>query len=90
LFEELENKPTGEILYLHDLAVSTDARGLGVGQQLFHKLIETAKSKKFKRVLLVAVQESETYWFNLGFKEIHNAPISLSYGTGSKLMSLDL
>jgi len=90
LFEELPNKTTGDILYLHDLAVSNNARGLGVGKQLAKKLLDTAKLQKFKKVLLVAVQESESYWFNLGFREIHNIPICPSYGAGAKLMSLDI
>jgi len=89
LFEELPTKTTGDILYLHDLAVSNTARGLGVGKQLSNKLLEIAKLHKFKRVLLVAVQESGSYWFNLGFREIHNVPICPSYGTSAKLMSLD-
>jgi len=90
LFEELPNKTTGDILYLHDLAVINNARGMGVGKQLSNKLIETAKLQKFKRVLLVAVQESERYWFHLGFREIHNVPICVSYGSDAKLMFLDL
>jgi len=89
LFEEIPPKITGDILYLHDLAVLNKARGLGVGKQLSNKLIETAKRLKFKRILLVAVQESGRYWSNLGFREIHNVPICTSYGTSAKLMSLD-
>jgi len=89
LFEELPHKTTGDILYLHDLAVINKARGLGVGKLLANKLLETATLQKFKRVLLVAVQESGSYWLNLGFREIHNVPICSSYGTGAKLMSLD-
>jgi len=90
LFEDLPSKSSGDILYLHDLAVLSSARGLGVGKKLSNKLIEMAKLLHFKRVLLVAVQKSERYWFNLGFREVHNVTISQSYGRGAKLMSLDI
>jgi len=90
LFEELPLKTRGDILYLHDLAVMNKVRGLGVGKQLANKLIEIAKLRKFNRVLLVAVQESGSYWFKLGFREIKNVPICSSYGLGAKLMSLDI
>ena len=89
LFDELPHNSAGDILYLHDLAVSSNARGLGVGRQLSSKILKIAKLKKFRRVLLVAVQGAEDYWFKFGFREVHNMSVSPSYGTNTKLMSLE-
>jgi len=90
LFETLPHNSTGDTLYLHDLAVSSNARNLGVGSQLSNKILEIAKLKKFRRVLLVAVQGSEYYWFNFGFREVQNVSASQSYGSNAKLMSLEV
>lgn len=89
LFETLPENSAGDTLYLHDLAVSSNARGIGVGRKLSNKLLEIAKLKKFRRVRLVAVQGSEDYWFNFGFREINNVSVSQSYGANAKLMSLE-
>ena len=86
LFEELPKDSFGTILYLHDLAVSSRVRGMGVGKQLLKKLLDTAKKKRFERILLVAVQNSEGYWSSLGFSEIPNIPVCSSYGSKAKLM----
>lgn len=90
LFEKLPQEFTGEILYLHDLAVRKDARGLGVGKKLYQMLLEVAKAQEFKSVMLVAVQGAENYWFKLGFLEMSNESSCLGYGKSSKLMILDI
>jgi len=86
LFEELPKGSFGTILYLHDLAVSKSSMGMGVGKQLANKLLDTARSRGFKKVLLVAVQGSEGFWSSLGFSEILNVPVCSSYGNNAKLM----
>jgi ribosomal protein S18 acetylase RimI-like enzyme len=88
LFEALPNIPSGDILYLHDLAVSSTARGLGIGGQLSNKLLASAKAHSFKYVFLVAVQASQSYWCKLGFREIEDATICPSYGHDATLMRL--
>jgi len=90
LFEILPHNSKGDRLYLHDLAVSSNARGLGIGKQLLNKLLEIAKLKKFRHVMLVAVQGAEGYWFDFGFREIENVSVSQSYGLNAKLMSLEV
>ena len=90
LFEQVPVNSSGEILYLHDLAVSNVARGMGLGKQLARKLIETAKTQKYGKVLLVAIQGSSGFWESLGFKQILDIPVCASYGDDAKLMSLDL
>jgi len=89
LFETLPDSSAGDTLYLHDLAVSSNARGLGVGRKLSNKLLEVAKLKKFSRVLLVAVQGAADYWCNFGFREVHNVSVSQRYGANAKLMKFE-
>lgn len=90
LFEVLPKDSSGDILYLHDMAVSHHAQGQGVAGQLFHKLLQRAKIQPYQRILLVAVQASQGYWFKHGFREIANATVCESYGKDAILMSLDL
>ena len=42
LFEKFPNKSVGDTLYLHDLAVSSNSRGLGVGRQLLNNLLKNS------------------------------------------------
>lgn len=88
LFEQVPVDSAGEILYLHDLAVSNRARGVGMGKQLTKKLIEIAKGLRYKKVMLVAVQGSSRFWSSLGFREVLYVPVCSSYGDDAKLMSL--
>ena len=90
LFQELPSDAAGDILYLHDLAVSDHIRGQGVASQLFNKLLESAKTHGYKRILLVAVQKSESYWFKHGFREVPNAIVCRSYGEEALLMCCDV
>jgi len=90
LFEEMPEKSTGDILYLHDLAVSRRARDMGVGNKLSQQIIKIGKSQGFKSIMLVAVQGAENYWFKHGFVEISNDFNSISYGKAPKLMILNL
>lgn len=90
LFEQVPENSTGEILYLHDLAVANKARGMGVGKQLAKKLLETAKERGYEKVLLVAVQNSSRFWASLGFREVLHVSVCPSYGSDAQLMALEV
>lgn len=90
LFEQVPENSTGEILYLHDLAVVNKARGVGAGKQLVKKLLETAKERGYEKVLLVAVQNSSRFWASLGFREVLHVSVCSSYGDDAQLMVLDV
>ncbi len=77
-------------LYLHDLALSNKARGKGIAKTMVKDLISKAKTKRFTKVLLVAVQSSSSFWAKYGFVVIDNAAICPSYGSCAKLMRLEL
>jgi predicted N-acetyltransferase YhbS len=65
---ELPRKP--DCLYLHDLAISPSARGLGVGAALVAKFSEQLKRFRFPRASLIAVQGSAVYWERFGFQGV--------------------
>ena len=77
-------------LYLHDLALAHEAQGKGIAKLLVTNLIAKAKSQGFAKILLVAIQGSDTFWMKFGFIVIANAIICPSYGDNSQLMQLEL
>jgi len=77
-------------LYLHDLALSNEARGRGIAKALVENLIYNAKTQGFTKILLVAVQGSSSFWVKYGFMVIVNAAICPSYGSAAKFMVLEL
>jgi len=77
-------------VYLHDLAISADARGLGIASQLIHQFIITMKNSGCQRLLLTAVQDSAPFWQQYGFGCLEHISVCPSYGQGAKLMVLNL
>lgn len=74
-----------DCLYLHDMAVSPDARGQGVALALLQKAREYAAELELAKLALVAVQNSASYWQQHGFVRAaelsDNARLALaSYG----------
>lgn len=49
------------LLYLHDLAIHPNFRASGAGRQLIQQLKQQAAHLGFKKLLLIAVQDSATY-----------------------------
>ena len=77
-------------LYLHDLALANDAKGKGVATQLVKHFLAYAEHNGFSRILLVAVQGSESFWSRFGFETSSNLESDCSYGDNSKIMTLKL
>ncbi|WP_445768725.1 GNAT family N-acetyltransferase [Rheinheimera sp.] len=61
-----------ELLYLHDMAVSPKARGLGIAGKLLQNAKQYALSLGLSKLGLVAVQGSVPYWQRQGFTVVHN------------------
>ena len=57
-----------DCLFLHDIALSEDARGLGLGSQIVPLLKKAAKDAGFDRLGLVSVNNSLGFWKSQGFK----------------------
>lgn len=56
-----------ELLYLHDMAVSASARGLGLASALLNMAMQYAQQLGLTQMALVAVQGSVPYWQKQGF-----------------------
>ena len=86
LFEPLPNIEECEYLYLHDMAISPQSKGKGIGRAVAIKLFEVAQIKGINKINLVAVQGSESFWSIIGFKEVSGVNICSSYGEKAILM----
>lgn len=73
LGSEFAQYAKADVLYLHDMAVSQNARGLGLAAKLLCCAEDYALSLGLDRLALVAVQGAEPYWQKHGF-----AGVSLS------------
>lgn len=60
---------SSEVLFIHDLAVGPQARGMGLGRQLVERAFESAVHQKLARAELIAVEAAAAYWRSLGFAE---------------------
>lgn len=79
----------GNILFIHDLAVSSKAKGMGVGKKMVNELLARARLLGLKRAMLVSVQNSVAFWSRFGFEE-QESDIPVEYGQGARLMSMSL
>lgn len=86
LFEPLPSVETNEHLYLHDMAISPQSKGQGVGRAIVLKLFEIAQKKGIKKISLVAVQGSDSFWSRFGFEKVHGVKVCSSYGKNAVLM----
>ena len=55
-------------LYIHDLCVSPEQRGRGIGRLLYDGMMESLGPRKFKEIVAVAVQDSAAFWQKCGFE----------------------
>lgn len=71
LAEDFTEVTQADCLYLHDMAVSSDARGQGVAQQLLAAAEQQARQLSLSALTLVAVQNSASYWQQRGFSTVN-------------------
>lgn len=76
----------GDILFVHDLALSPMAKGQGIGRLLVEQLLDSAKQQGLTRALLVSIQNTERFWQQFGF-EVAPVVVSSTYGEGAVIMS---
>jgi GNAT superfamily N-acetyltransferase len=86
LSEPLNPDCKGNILFLHDLAVSDQIKGMGVGKAMFEHLLSETNSLNFERIMLVAIQGSNQFWQKQGFEPIENDSVKKSYGNSATVM----
>jgi ribosomal protein S18 acetylase RimI-like enzyme len=74
------------VMYIHDLAVQPEARGLGVADHLLKRLDDAARGSAVSQWHLVSVQGSQGFWEKRGF-EVSSDPLPNGYGPEAVLMS---
>lgn len=83
-----------EILYIHDLAVSADARGAGLGRRLVDRAFDLAGRDGLRSAELIAVEGAAGYWSGLGFIEGAPSPALAAkvaaYGARARWMRRDI
>lgn len=84
----------GDVLYVHDLAVSPHERGSGLGRQLIGQAFDLARQDGFRRAELIAVEGAAGFWRSLGFIEgtpsARLAAKVAGYGAEARWMTRDL
>ena len=87
----LKRNVVSEILYIHDLAVSSAAKGLGVGRKLIDRAFDSAARDGLARAELIAVEGAARYWSGLGFDEGTPSPALAAkvagYGESARWMT---
>lgn len=74
-------------LHLHDLVIAERVRGRGLAKHLLHHLTATARARMYKRISLIAVAGSDTFWSANGYRTYPEVVLPSSYGTNSVYMS---
>lgn len=85
LFNVLPENTDGQILFVHDLAISEQAKGQGIGQSMVDHLVAKAKLQGYGQIRLVAVQNSSVFWLKQGFQPL-DQKVCDSYGEGALMM----
>lgn len=70
----LDPQVTGEILFLHDLAVAAPGRGRGIGRRLVAHALALAGRDGLTGAELVAVEGADRFWASLGFVPLDPSP----------------
>jgi len=63
----LENGGPSEVVFIHDLAVASSARGLKIGERLVAHALALAANDGLRTAELIAVEGASDYWRRLGF-----------------------
>lgn len=87
LHAALPDELTGNILFVHDLAIAPRLAGHGVGRSMVEHLLRCAADDGKQSALLVAIQASRPFWSKFGFRALDYAP-DASYGPGACAMLL--
>ncbi len=94
LNEFLKNLPEKPgCLYLHDIVVAPEARGLGASGRFVDYIKLLAQEIGVPSLALVSVYGTDVLWSRFGFRAVLNSDLSrklLSYGTTAKYMICDL
>ncbi|MFE6158692.1 GNAT family N-acetyltransferase [Streptomyces sp. NPDC056486] len=74
-------------LHLHDFVVAESFRGKGWSGQLLNRLMDTARSKGYEHISLVALGGADAFWSANGFQRRHDVALPQSYGPDAVYMT---
>lgn len=90
----LEKDLIPEVLFIHDLAVSSVAQGAGIGRKLIDHAFELAWRDGLRKAELIAIEGAARYWRALGFEESLPSAILAAklatYGPNARWMTRDM
>lgn len=76
-----------DCLYLHDVALLPQARGMGAAAALMEKLATVAADNRLGALALVSVYGTDRLWRRLGFESLEAASAQLpAYGAAARYM----
>ncbi|MHA3840941.1 GNAT family N-acetyltransferase [Sphingomonas aestuarii] len=81
------------LIYLHDLALSPDARGSGAAGGFVAWLVDHARDAGWPRIALVAVNDAAPFWARQGFAAVDSPDLRAklaTYGDDARYMVRDL
>ena len=79
-----------DCLYLHDLAILPDARGLGAAAAAIDVLTACAVAASLEAMALVSVHGAETFWARIGFCDAPDPRLAeklAAYGPDARYMT---
>ncbi|GLZ01184.1 GNAT family N-acetyltransferase [Actinoplanes sp. NBRC 103695] len=77
-------------LHLHDLVIAAEHRGGGLGSLLLAHLLDMAHDGPYRRISLVSIARSRTFWAGHGFRPRPEVVVPDGYGHGAVYMSRPL
>ena len=79
-----------DCLYLHDIAISGKARGIGAAAAAIARLTEVAASERLPALALVSVRDAGPFWIRVGFRDAANVRLGAAlaaYGPSARYMT---
>lgn len=78
-----------DLIYLHDLALHSEARGQGLTSAMIDRLAAQASDDGWNAIALVAVNRAASFWSKMGFEVVEDPAMAAklaSYGTEAAYM----
>ncbi len=85
--------PSPDCLYLHDIAVSSEARGFGAAAGAIGRLTELAARERLPAMALVSVGDAGPFWLRAGFRDATDLRLAArlaAYGPSARYMTKPL
>ncbi|MEO6871446.1 MAG: GNAT family N-acetyltransferase [Chthoniobacterales bacterium] len=85
--------PNADLIYLHDLALLPEVRGLGKARAIVEQLVISVRAEGWPALGLVAVNNAASFWMRQGFRMVETPALRAklaSYGAAACYMVREL